>query len=779
MHSPATDNHPLSALPIRATPDLPALIADMKAALQRAGQMDFLERMEQNHYFRHCQWENQDWSGRKLLREGVSPDKIFPWPGASDARIPLVDEIINENGDQLITAYDMGRTRVGPRDLSTDEARQNLSVLWSGVSDYYSDQCALRRRTAVAQWVDYAEEFGHSMLFLGWAIEQRTEKRTITSEDLLRMLTVAALQQAEGMAAAAAQETGAQPDPESGQFLTEEEAASVATAVQTGFTTVLADPDLQPALVQQLQTYDPDMPASEARRVATSLRAGEAATYYAPYTWKNHPDSRALRPFLDVFYPLGHRYAQQLPWICLPEWVTAAELTERIDSKGYDPAVTEEIIANHKGRAWDFSRMTGLKEGVQGWLISGGCIGATVAAMPNEDQQSSLYQILHVYWRATALGDVPAVYHTTFHPGHEASALAHLPCEHQHGAYPFQERVRENAAPSMDYSRGVGEVSFSYQNGIKVQIDMQTDNASMQLMPPAEVPARMAGGRNKLVPRGQIPRITTGGVGGINWLKPPGDTRSSEKIQADLLDLLNNYWARGPKVDPDVKLTRRRRRVKDFLTELSEAEKLTFALIQQYSPEEIRAASVAGLPVDLDVTRAEIQGGISLDVSFDPADLDMDTVLKKLKILNEGLLPLDRTGSLNTHNILRAAVSALLPGWVREIMPNTPEAVLQSEIADEDRILTALLAGQEQPYIPGKDHRARLNLLRQRLSATNEDGTPTKIQRTMQQEPDVAGLIENRAKFHQFQLDQQNNANVGRMGVEPQQQAPQAQLPAA
>jgi hypothetical protein len=152
----------------------------------------------------------------------------------------------------------------------------------------------------------------------------------------------------------------------------------------------------------------------------------------------------------------------------------------------------------------------------------------------------------------------------------------------------------------------------------------------------------------------------------------------------------------------------------------------------------------------------------------------MDTVLSKLKILNEGLLPLDRTGSLNTHNILRAAVSALLPGWVGEIMPHAPEQVLQAEVADEDRILTALLAGQEQPYLPGKDHKARKEVLLQRLSATNQDGSPTKIQRTMQENADVAALVENRVKFHDFQLDQQTNANTGKLGVKAQQQAPAA-----
>ena len=53
-------------------------------------------RAKLNYDARHCIWPGQSSDGRKwYARQGE--DQVFPWPGASDARVPLTDLYIRKH----------------------------------------------------------------------------------------------------------------------------------------------------------------------------------------------------------------------------------------------------------------------------------------------------------------------------------------------------------------------------------------------------------------------------------------------------------------------------------------------------------------------------------------------------------------------------------------------------------------------------------------------------------------------------------------------------------
>lgn len=754
----------MTALKPRTRPDPKRMIDEIRKATDRAGSLDFFTRMEANHWYRFCWWEGQTWTGRKDGEE-LDPRKTFPWPGASDARIPLIDEIINERADQLMVAYDLARFRVGPRDLSPDNEKQNRSAAWAGVAEYYQDEAQEEMRTAVGQLVDWSDEFGHALMYVGWQQRLQLERKVIAAADLMRMRVEAALASAQNAALTEAQAMGVPvEDPES--LLTQGQRDTIVMGTEAMLAEEVLAPEVAEGLVASILQWDPDMPESEARRIAQQMTMDGEVEYFAPYVAEAKPCWTPLLPYIDVLYPPEVRHIQRSPWVAMTEWLTEVELREKVATEGWNEQWVERVLQK-PGKAYDFGSAHWADR--RNWVMSGGMIGVGIHAVEGED--APLYQVLHVYYRATAQSGVPCMYRTVLSGWVEDLEAYHEPCPYAHGQYPFRERVREVRAKSMLESRGVGEVSFSDQVALKVNRDQLNDHASLQLLPPAEVPIQQGGGRfPALRPGVQIPRRTTGtGAAGINWLKPPGNPAVSERIEQDIRASVDRYWGRGAAVDPEVRLTRARARTTHFLTDMREVWRLTFQLIQEYAPEEIRAASVGGLPVDLRVSRQEIQGQVSLGLSFDPADFDLQTVLKKLQVLNEGLLPLDRSGSINTYNIVRAAVSAVMPSWVREVVPKSEEKTLQSEIDDEDRVLGQLLLGLEQPYIPGGDHRARLGLLQRRLSAQNPDGSPVAAARILQANKDLAELVQNRMKFHQHQLDQQQNAVTGRVGVEPVQ----------
>ena len=156
---------PLSALAARKKPtpaEINALIAAMKAELKGANQLGYYQRMEQNHDARYCWWSGQSVDGRKWSKDTgrrnrtlpgeVPPEEVFPFEGASDARVRLIDTVIRERCNFMRLALQRRQERIGPRNLSPDSAPQQKAALWSQVMSYFEDITRREYRRACARW---------------------------------------------------------------------------------------------------------------------------------------------------------------------------------------------------------------------------------------------------------------------------------------------------------------------------------------------------------------------------------------------------------------------------------------------------------------------------------------------------------------------------------------------------------------------------------------------------------------------------------------------------
>src|SRR5687768_14117047 len=87
-------------------PDLSELKEDFQDAVQRRD-TNIFRRQRLNYEARYCVWANQSRDGRKWT--AAKGSKPFPWPGASDARVALVDKYINEDVSFLMVVLDRMR----------------------------------------------------------------------------------------------------------------------------------------------------------------------------------------------------------------------------------------------------------------------------------------------------------------------------------------------------------------------------------------------------------------------------------------------------------------------------------------------------------------------------------------------------------------------------------------------------------------------------------------------------------------------------------------------
>ena len=161
--------------------------------------------------------------------------------------------------------------------------------------------------------------------------------------------------------------------------------------------------------------------------------------------------------------------------------------------------------------------------------------------------------------------------------------------------------------------------------------------------------------------------------------------------------------------------------------------------------------------------REEIQGEYDLMLEFDVRDLDMEFVGKKLEYL-EAVTRLDVSGEMDRAALVKVMVMAADPVLGAKLVRPTGE-VRQKEVDDEKAAVAQMAAGVE-PTIKdgGWNPQLRLQVLQETIN-----GSPQLARRLQDENDPFRALVENRAQAFQFQMQQQENAQIGRIGVRPVQ----------
>lgn len=757
-------------------PDCARLLNDIKDSLNRASQINLWNRLQHNHFTRYVWWPGStmdDWSTRKIPQPGARPP--LPWPNAANLRVRLADAVVNDWRDLLSVAESRTPVSIVPAMLDLDDGDRLMKAAgWGAVYEYYAEQAELELHRARSSWKDIAWEYGHSILYVGWRREMQEQKRTLDGDTVVQL-----------MAWLMMRNSGMPPTLE-----------MQATAEGTAAVVVFA-PDATDELVRALRAIDPEMPESEARRIAPKLRSGKPVDYAVPVTVNERPDVRAMIPGLHVFYPPETVDIQQAQFVVTPEWLSDVQMRERVVTEGWDKDVVEDIINNAQpGRATFFDGIsfgTYLAQPIN-WALTGGMVGMGVQAWdPAGEQSCRQWQLLTVRYRATnPETKVPVMYTTTFHPDcveggrrgdgetgrhGEKSYVFHGWSMDDHARYPFADYKREEHAPSLWDSRGVGELAYSEQNELKEMADFCYNNAQITLRPPYEVSSRSEMAAKDLGPGAKV--VTSSSFGqGLKKIDIGGDPTPATLVTQMALARSNDYFKRGnsPEMDPIAKQTTQQARVDDYMRCAKRFARLLFATIQQYAPDEIRAGAVNGEARSLYLTRRDIQGSFSVGMDFDVGDLDPKSIESRAKMLREFIAPLDNQGLIQIAPLLKVMMRTLFPKSGASLVATGDEARKQ-QVDLAKRNLVYALNGVEPDYVSGGNPKLReevtMEILRQ--PAMDTDGKPVltdtgmvhpgRAQMIVATDPTAATLVENLLKHEQFEGQQQDNVEIGRKGV--------------
>lgn len=629
----------------------------------------------------------------------------FPWLGASDTRVRLADKIIKER-IRLRKAGFWGK-RLQARALRGANAGAatlvNTLIKWM----LYTQALPMVKRETELGW-SIADTYGAAVVGCFWKRRTRLAPQSVDLESLFQLA---------------------------------QENEDVAKLLRT-----LGDPLQDEQTIAGLIEQWPDNTPGDLRRFLKQLRKTGRAEIRTAYLCKNEIDWKAMRPGIDVFFDAGLSDLQEAPLITCRELLTEADLREREQSEGWDADFIEQAC-QHKGvtsfdTAYDPLRMS--PRGRASW--------AGVMTEDNDQRIEILRSFYFVHERGTS-----ALYQTVYHRSVANTAGLHLLHGYDHGQMPFFAWRSETAERPILESRGIPELCLTWQTEEKVDRDAHTDRQSLEILPTLQVPRGLAG--QVLIGPGQ--QLERKRAGDFEFLQMPQISAGAERAGTLRTKEICEYFGRAhPEADPGMVQLARQELVTDALTDVIPLVQQSWQLMQQYLTDEEIMAVAGPLAGGVRLGTADIRGQFTFEFTFDVRMIDtdfLDTIIKGIK----EILPMDRMGVIDLSGLVGFLFHSISPDLAEQFV-RPAQAAQMADVTDELAQLGGIALGIEPPLKEVSNPQLRLQVVQQTMQSpryrqiVQADQTGT-----------VEKLLQNQVQKYQFLLQQQQNAQTGKVGVQP------------
>jgi hypothetical protein len=495
----------------------------------------------------------------------------------------------------------------------------------------------------------------------------------------------------------------------------------------------------------------------QARAALDDLRELRTVQIPIPYVFESRPRITAKRPFADVFFPVYSDDLQRVTWTDDIEYVSETELRDRIETAGYDKDFVEEAIDKRGPSSAADWRMTNTIDRTNN-------SGTSPGNMENDIE-------LHHFYTLVQDRGVPVRFCTVFHMDVDFAAK-HEPDSYDHGESCFHPMRFEIEDRPILSSRGIAEIAYTWEQELKAQYDAQSDRTALSLRPPL------------LTTYDQVQKMKENMEPGVifpmrkfdeaKFMQMPPWDQVSLLVCQEVEKRVSEHFAISGIEDQNLMKLRQEEFTGDILLELKVPIQQVMKLSKQYLPDADVAMVVGPLSRPFHVERAEIQGEFEISATVDIRNIDADWLKEKLSYFSQ-LAQLDPMGLLDKAALLKAGAEAIDYSFADMAIQN-PQVATQAEVQDEQRAVDIIIgSGQDQPLPQGANYQLRLQTLQAKQQSIMQNPATMKI---IQNNPDIIKVLLNRAQYFQRQLQQLQNAQIGRMQVTQtfNKNAPQTQV---
>jgi len=669
-----------------------------------------LTRTKNAEDIRFARWDSQTSDYKKhatALPDGQQP---FPFEGASDTRIRITDHVINTTVSTLMTTFARAQLKVGgteSNDMGSAAAMTNLMRWLIGTKLYHE----IRREAELL--AQHTMTYGWSAMFVGWETKNGLMPVRVSMEEIIAM----ASQAEEGTVSAELPE-------------------------------MIMDAGQESAVVDLFMAQIPNVKRRRAKKIVKQLREEGEADIPVEYVLKNTPTLVALKPYTEITTPPEVTDLQSSRVIFRKVYMNEVELRSKINDEGWDKEWVEQAVST-AGKSIDVND-----------------ISNDFTTMPGDhvERRDNLVEVIYAYTKQLNEDDLPAVYYTIFSPlvTRENKTGKPLYAKHEmlpynHCQYPFVEFKREQIRRRLTESRSIPELMGSYQAELKAQRDSILDRTSFETLPAIEVNKRL-GMAGRIGPAVMLP-VTK--QGDYSFMKPPASIATTAFTMMQMIekDVHEYFGINHPDIPPETTALRQQALINNWLTVWTEIYQQMFQLCMQYlGPEEVQ--DITGVEVPL----RDGKNMPDFILRFDIADMDRDFMLEKLKIIASQLVPMDVGGSIERNKLIEKLVRAMSPDLADEILTDQKGAS-QKVYDDVKATLGQMLLGFEASYTEN-DPTAGMKLqYAQDLMNRNP-----KVGQAAAQDEMFAKLVEAYMGNLQHSVTQQENSQIGRVGVKQVQQ---------
>lgn len=506
------------------------------------------------------------------------------------------------------------------------------------------------------------------------------------------------------------------------------------------------DPTLEDNLIGTLTEHYPVSKAKAKRMLKELRKTGETSTIM-PGRKYSRPVIRAFNFDEDLVVSNYGTDIENLPGIYRIQYFTAQQLRSFVASDGWDEKWVEAAILN--------------------------CRGKLISSMPDQTYQpvarnfvyrqqtnTDLIGVIFAYRKLSDPDDnIPGVFLTIFNsmlpPDGEHDGYAkHGLLGYTHGCYPFVLHRREFLSRRIHDSRGIPETGKPAQDQVKSHRDARIDASSLSVLPPLMYPIGRPPSR-----WGPGARVPERRQGEYHYADKPTYDVSNTVSEDKLVDTFREAnGIRTATADPQLLNVLNQFAIDKFLSGWSRAMNQIWKLWQQYGDDKVTFRVMGVRKADPEtIQKGNPEEDFDFYLSWDVQSTDPEAWQQKLETIVKVANTTDREGITDWTQLTTILYEAIDPNVAERII-QPKDVSTQRLVSDEKDSLTKIFGGFDEDIKIGTPPQIGIQVMQEWIQQPD-------IQQRYQSDESFKERVDKRFKQYNFQMEQRQNAKIGKFGA--------------